>query len=165
MQVSTLFSLSYLSSFMTSSLVSIRLSLVSCLQVYLSDLSSKSISPLTRPSIFFLSIIFFFYPSNLLLPPSLPSLNHTGTKAGYLGSAYFVGSFTGSLLWGWISDKIGRRPVLLMGMLGTLATELLFGFSQNFAWAIAARFLWGLLNGNLGVAKTYISEVYIYIHT
>ena len=46
-----------------------------------------------------------------------------------------------------------------MGMLGTLATELLFGFSQNFAWAIAARFLWGLLNGNLGVAKTYISEV------
>ena len=83
----------------------------------------------------------------------------TGKKAGYLGSAYFVGSFTGSLLWGWISDKIGRRPVLLMGMLGTLATELLFGFSQNFAWAIAARFLWGLLNGNLGVAKTYISEV------
>ena len=46
-----------------------------------------------------------------------------------------------------------------MGMLGTLATELLFGFSQNFAWAIAARFLWGFLNGNLGVAKTYISEV------
>ncbi len=46
-----------------------------------------------------------------------------------------------------------------MGMLGTLATELLFGFSQNFAWAIAARFLWGLLNGNLGVSKTYISEV------
>ena len=87
-------------------------------------------------------------------------LSHTGKKAGYLGSAYFVGSFTGSLLWGWISDKIvGRRPVLLMGMLGTLATELLFGFSQNFAWAITARFLWSLLNGNLGVAKTYISEV------
>ena len=89
-------------------------------------------------------------------------LFHTGQKAGYLGSAYFVGSFTGSLVWGWISDKIGRRPVLLMGMLGTLATELLFGFSQNFAWAIAARFLWGLLNGNLGVAKTYISEVSCY---
>ena len=82
-----------------------------------------------------------------------------GDKAGYLGSAYFVGSFIGSLLWGWMSDKIGRRSVLLMGMLGTLGTELLFGFSQNFAWAIAARFLWGLLNGNLGVAKTYISEV------
>ena len=82
-----------------------------------------------------------------------------GQKAGYLGSAYYVGSFIGSLIWGWMSDKIGRRPVLLMGMPGTLGTELLFGFSQNFAWAIAARFLWGLLNGNLGVAKTYISEV------
>ena len=86
--------------------------------------------------------------------------SYAGRKAGYLGSAYFVGSFTGSLIWGWISDKIGRRPVLLMGMLGTLTTELFFGFSQNFAWAITARFLWGLLNGNLGVAKTYISEVF-----
>ena len=84
---------------------------------------------------------------------------HVGNKAGYLGGAYFIGNFIGSLLWGWISDKIGRRPVLLMGMLGTLATELLFGFSQNFAWAIAARFFWGLLNGNMGVSKTYISEV------
>ena len=93
------------------------------------------------------------------MPKTFAHFIHVGNKAGYLGSAYFIGNFIGSLLWGWISDKIGRRPVLLMGMLGTLATELLFGFSQNFAWAIAARFLWGLLNGNLGVSKTYISEV------
>lgn len=65
----------------------------------------------------------------------------------------------GSFLWGWVSDKLGRRPILLFGVLATVATELLFGFSQNFVWAILARLLWGLLNGNIGVAKTYISEV------
>ena len=48
---------------------------------------------------------------------------------------------------------------MLLGLSFTLVMELLFGFSQNFAWAVSTRFLWGLLNGNLGVAKTYISEV------
>ena len=86
-------------------------------------------------------------------------LIYTGRKAGYLGSAFFVGSFTGSLMWGWLSDILGRRPVMLFGICGTIGSELLFGFSQNFSWALAARFIWGFLNGNIGVAKTYLSEV------
>ena len=89
---------------------------------------------------------------------SMPCL---GQKAGYLGSAYFIGNFAGSMTWGWLSDILGRRPVMLLGICGTIFTELLFGFSQNFGWAIAGRFLWGLLNGNLGVVKTYLSEVRI----
>ena len=51
-----------------------------------------------------------------------------GRKAGFLGSAFFVGSFAGSLMWGWISDLWGRRPVLLMGICGTIFSQLLFGF-------------------------------------
>ena len=87
------------------------------------------------------------------------SIISIGQKAGFLGGAYFAGNFIGSLLWGWLSDVFGRRPALLCGLCGIIGSELLFGFSQNFGWAIAARLLWGLLNGNLGVAKTYISEV------
>ena len=48
---------------------------------------------------------------------------------------------------------------MLFGVCGTIGSELFFGFSQSFAWALAARFLWGFLNGNIGVAKTYLSEV------
>lgn len=84
---------------------------------------------------------------------------YTGHKAGYLAGVYFVGNFAGSLMWGWISDRIGRRPVLLFGVTSTIACELFFGFSQNFTWAIMARLLWGMLNGNIGVVKTYVSEV------
>ena len=84
----------------------------------------------------------------------------SGKKAGYLASAYSVGSLAGSFLWGWISDRIGRRPVILFGLFGTIASELFFGFSQTYGWAIAARFLWGLLNANLGVGKSYVAEVY-----
>ncbi len=86
----------------------------------------------------------------------------TGQKAGYLGCAYFVGNFIGSLFWGWVSDIAGRRPALLIGMCGIIASEVFFAFSQNFAWALAARFLWGILNGNIGIGKTYISDVRIY---
>lgn len=96
------------------------------------------------------SVITFFFLSTYL-----------GHKAGYLASAYFIGNFIGSFAWGWISDRVGRRPVLLFGVAVTISCELLFGFSQNFTWAIVARFLWGLLNGNIGVVKTYISEVRI----
>ena len=84
---------------------------------------------------------------------------YVGQKAGYLGSAFYIGNFAGSMTWGWLSDILGRRPVMLMGVCGTVFSELLFGFSQNFGWAIAGRFLWGLLNGNMGVVKTYVSEV------
>ena len=53
---------------------------------------------------------------------------------------------------------------MLLGLCGTIFSITLFGFSQNFAWAVSARLLWGLLNGNIGVVKTYLSEVYIVCH-
>lgn len=56
------------------------------------------------------------------------------------------------------------RPAMLLGLCGTIFSITLFGFSQNFAWAVSARLLWGLLNGNIGVVKTYLSEVCIVCH-
>ena len=59
-----------------------------------------------------------------------------------------------------ISDKVfSCRPAMLMGLCGTIFSITLFGFSQNFAWAVCTRLMWGLLNGNIGVVKTYMSEV------
>jgi len=76
-----------------------------------------------------------------------------------LGGAYFLGNFFGSLIWGIAADKMGRRTVLLIGVSAIILCELFFGFSQNMLWALSARLMWGVLNGNIGVAKTYISEV------
>ena len=54
--------------------------------------------------------------------------DHAGKKAGYLGSIYFAGSFAGSLLWGCLADHWGRRPVIMLGICGSIFSELLFGF-------------------------------------
>ena len=55
-----------------------------------------------------------------------------GQQAGYLGSAYFIGNFAGSMMWGWISDVWGRRPALMVGCLGTIFASLLFGFRYKY---------------------------------
>ncbi|KAJ2224907.1 hypothetical protein IWW45_007990 [Coemansia sp. RSA 485] len=60
---------------------------------------------------------------------------------------------------GRLSDRIGRRPVLLMGLLGNTITIILFGFSKNFWWALAARSLNGICVGNSPVSKPVIAEM------
>eukprot|EP01034_Spumella_vulgaris_P024616 gene24616-30984_t len=76
-----------------------------------------------------------------------------------MGSAFSVGGLLGNVIWGTFSDRFGRRPALLAGLFGTALSSLCFGFSPNFWFAVAARFMWGILNGNIGVAKTYLAEV------
>ena len=49
--------------------------------------------------------------------------------------------------------------MLIANVCGMALALLMFGLSQSVAWAIAARFLWGLLDGTLGVCKTCIAEV------
>ena len=107
--------------------------------------------------------------SQMMLIPVQPSITahfypelteeELGFASGDLSASFFTGAFCASLFWGYASDKIGRRPCLLAGILGTMASVMLFGFSSSFAMACVARFLWGALNGNIGVAKTYMSEI------
>lgn len=88
-----------------------------------------------------------------------------GFYSGIAEGAFHVGSVFGSIGWGHYADVKGRRPALLAGLLGTIAATLSFGFARSFAMAVATRFAWGLLNGNVGVAKTSMSEVCSDRHT
>lgn len=81
-----------------------------------------------------------------------------------MGGAFNVGQFCGSFIWASVADIYGRRTALLCGIVGTFIGGLMFGFSFNYYWVIFARFCWGLLNGNVGVAKTYLSEILINEH-
>ena len=87
------------------------------------------------------------------------SIKELGYKAGFLGSAFSLGSLCGNFMWGLAADRYGRRPALLGGLIGTVISAILFGFSPTFVVALLARFLWGFLNGNIGVSKTYIAEI------
>lgn len=67
--------------------------------------------------------------------------------AGMVTSAFAFAEFSSGVPWGRLSDKIGRKPVLLTGLAGTALSMLIFGFAPNLPVALLARALGGLLNG------------------
>lgn len=63
------------------------------------------------------------------------------------------------MYWGGLSDRIGRKPVLLIGCVGTMFSMIMVGFSTSFGMALAGRAIGGLLNGNIGVIQTMVGEM------
>ncbi|RMZ87394.1 hypothetical protein DV736_g5379, partial [Chaetothyriales sp. CBS 134916] len=79
--------------------------------------------------------------------------------AGLLVSAFAVAEALTAYHWGLLSDRIGRKPVVLFALVGTAASNLVFGFATNYWVALASRFLGGLLNGNVAVMQTMVAEM------
>eukprot|EP00897_Mesotaenium_endlicherianum_P006626 jgi/Mesen1/5992/ME000304S05014 len=82
-----------------------------------------------------------------------------GYYTGYLASAVFAGGLLSSLFWGTASDAIGRKPVIVIGLVSNIACSLVFGFSTSFAMATAARFFNGLLSGILIISRSAMAEI------
>lgn len=67
--------------------------------------------------------------------------------AGMVTSAFAFAEFSTGVLWGKLSDRIGRKPVLLTGLAGTGVSMLVFGFAPSLPVALLGRALGGVLNG------------------
>lgn len=78
---------------------------------------------------------------------------------GLLGALYSLLQFVAAPLWGGISDRIGRRPVLLISVFGLFFSYVLWFFSGSFTLLIIARALGGLMSGNLSIASAIVSDV------
>ncbi|MBI6545400.1 MAG: MFS transporter, partial [Cyanobacteria bacterium NC_groundwater_1444_Ag_S-0.65um_54_12] len=68
-----------------------------------------------------------------------------GFTVGLLMASYSLVQFICAPLWGHLSDRLGRRPVFLFGLLGFTGSFLLMGLAQSLPWLFAARILGGLL--------------------
>ncbi|KOS17791.1 putative membrane protein [Escovopsis weberi] len=85
--------------------------------------------------------------------------NKISVYAGMVTSAFTLAEFATGVMWGKLSDKLGRKPVLLCGLVGTAISVLVFGFATSLPVALFARALGGLLNGNIGVLQTTVAEL------
>lgn len=82
-----------------------------------------------------------------------------GLWVGLVMTAYPMAQFLSAPLWGGLSDRIGRRPILMIGLVGNTVCFALFGLAPTLFIAIAARFLAGFFNGNIAVARAYIGDI------
>ncbi|DAC35949.1 MAG TPA: MFS transporter [Candidatus Poseidoniales archaeon] len=82
-----------------------------------------------------------------------------GLWVGLVMTAYPMAQFLSAPLWGGLSDRIGRRPILMIGLVGNTFCFALFGLAPTLFIAIAARFLAGFFNGNIAVARAYIGDI------
>jgi MFS family permease len=79
----------------------------------------------------------------------------TGTAAAVFSLAECVTAIP----WGLLSDRLGRKPVLLIGLSSTMLTSLLWGFSSSLPMALFVRALSGAGNGNVGIVRTMVAEL------
>ncbi|KAI9453844.1 MFS general substrate transporter [Lactarius psammicola] len=110
------------------------------------------------------TITFSFIPPFInQMMSELPIVGGDQRKVGYYTgftlSVYYLAEAVTVLQWNRLSDHVGRKPILLSGLLGTTVSITLFGLSRSF-WTLAlCRCLGGALNGNVGVAKTVLAEL------
>ena len=82
-----------------------------------------------------------------------------GMYVGLIASAFALAQFATNFMWGWLSDKIGRKPIILLGTLLTAAGFVMFGFCRTLWQAILVQAFMGLVNGNQGVVSTCLGEI------
>ncbi|EST09569.1 Major facilitator superfamily [Kalmanozyma brasiliensis GHG001] len=113
---------------------------------------------MTEPISF--TVIFPFVNAMLRanLPSSVPS-SRLGYYAGLVESAFAFVQFLTIFFWARLSDRIGRKPVLLIGLFGSFLSVNAFGFARTFPQMVLARSIAGLMNGNIAILKSVLAEV------
>ncbi len=86
-------------------------------------------------------------------------LNAVAWQITALTSLYFACQFLAAPVLGRLSDRVGRRPVLIASQAGTLIAQLLTGLAPGIGLLFLARSIDGLTGGNISVAQAYLSDI------
>ncbi len=94
--------------------------------------------------------------------PFLPMFAHRmgvgAVGVGLLLSIYSLTQFVFAPILGRISDRIGRRPILLLGLLGSSIGYMIYGFAGTFFWLLASRAMHGACAATISTAQAYIAD-------
>ena len=94
-----------------------------------------------------------------ILPHFALELGATSFHMGLITTVWAIAQFLFSPMWGAFSDRIGRRPVLLIGLIGYVLSFVLMGVAQNIWMVMLARFLGGLLSAaTIPTAQAYVAD-------
>jgi len=80
-------------------------------------------------------------------------------QTGWLMASYSLMQFVFAPLWGRLSDRWGRRPLLLFSIAMTSVAFLVYALAPSFGWLVASRLFAGAATGNIGIAMAYVADV------
>ncbi len=93
-----------------------------------------------------------------LLPFYATELGASATIVGVLVSSFSVAQLAVAPLWGNFSDRYGRRPAILAGLLLTSCAYVIFGFAGSVPVLLLSRLVQGLGGGTIGVVQAYVAD-------
>jgi len=93
-----------------------------------------------------------------LLPLYAKNLGATATVVGLLAASFPVAQLVSSPVWGYVSDRYGRRPALLVGLGASAFAYVVFGFAHSVWLLFVSRFVQGLGGGTTGVVQAYVAD-------
>lgn len=93
------------------------------------------------------------------LPMYAQDLGATGLLAGLVLSTFSFMQFLFAPMWGRLSDRVGRRPVLLVTLAGGALSYALFAVARDLTTVFVARALAGFFGANIPVAQAYVADV------
>jgi len=115
--------------------------------------------------ILFCVIVFSSMGFGLVLPPFVfvaKNLGATEMLAGFIVSSFAMGQFLATPVWGKLSDKHGRKPILILSMAGSTVAYALMAWadwSDSLWMLLGSRFLTGLMAGNFAAATAYVADI------
>ncbi len=113
-------------------------------------------------AVIFLTVFIDLVGFGIILPlnPFLArQFNATPLEIGLLLSVYSIFQFFFSPFWGALSDRIGRRPVILTSLAGGAVSYFMFAFASTLPMLFVSRALAGAFAGNIAAAQAYIADV------
>ena len=121
-------------------------------------------NPASRKNLFILSftllVVMLGYGMVMpIMPFYIEHFGAGGTELGWMMSTYSLMQLIFAPLWGILSDRYGRKPILSIGVLGYAITLFMFGLAKTFTMLFIARSLSGILSSaTMPTAMAYISD-------
>ena len=116
-----------------------------------------------RALIVLLGVIFLMIAGFGLVIPLLPffakAFHADAGEVTLLFSAFSLGQFLGEPFWGRLSDRIGRKPVLIITITAVALSYAALAFAPNIAAAFAIRFLTGIFAGNISTLQGAMADI------